>query len=83
MKYLTYLHTLKTKTHMTQKIKTQMKFNTDNSIEGIFMLPDKSITNFYVDSSGNWEQFGNTQTNQKKTINELVALVQIFYYTDL
>lgn len=64
------------------RIKTNMKFLEGNRIEGNFLLPDKTITNFYVDSQGNWEQFGNTQENQKKTIKELVNLIQVFY-TDL
>lgn len=64
------------------KIKTQMKFLDGNRIEGHFFLPDNTITNFYVDSQGNWEQYGNTKENQKKTIKELVNLIQVFY-TDL
>lgn len=64
------------------RIKTQMKFLEGNKIEGTFLLPDNTITNFYVDSEGNWEQFGNTQENQKKTIKELVKIIQVFY-TDL
>jgi hypothetical protein len=64
------------------RIKTEMKFLEGNRIEGNFLLPDKTITNFYVDSQGNWEQFGNTKENQQKTIKELVKLIQVFY-TDL
>lgn len=59
-----------------------MKFLEGNKIEGRFILPDHTITNFYVHENGEWEQFGNTQENQKKTIKELVKLIQVFY-TDL
>ena len=59
-----------------------MKFNADNSIEGIFILPDKSITNFFVNNDGHFEQWGNTIDNQNKTINELVSLIQIFFHND-
>ena len=67
---------------MSQKIKTQMKF-LDNTIEGTFVLPDQTTTNFYVDESGEWKQWGNTDDNLKKTIKELTTLIQLFYYTDL
>ena len=59
-----------------------MKFNADNSIEGTFILADKSITNFYVTNDGHFEQWGNTIDNQKKTINELVSLIQLFIHND-
>ena len=59
-----------------------MKFNADNSIEGIFILPDKSITNFFVTNDGNYEQWGNTLDNQNKTINDLVSLIQLFIHND-
>jgi len=67
---------------MSQKIKTQMKF-LDNTIEGTFVLPDQTTTNFYVDESGEWSQWGNSDDNLKKTIKELTKLIQLFYYTDL
>ena len=67
---------------MATRIKTQMKFNADNSIEGIFILPDKSITNFFVTNDGNYEQWGNTLDNQNKTINDLVSLIQLFIHND-
>jgi hypothetical protein len=66
---------------MSQKIKTQMKFF-DNTIEGTFILPDKTITSFFVDKDGEWEQWGNTRDNLTKTVKELVNLIQLFYYTD-
>lgn len=66
---------------MSQKIKTQMKF-LDNTIEGTFLLPDRTTTNFYVDTDGNWHQWGNSDDNLKKTIKELTTLIQLFYYTD-
>jgi hypothetical protein len=68
---------------MTQKIKAQMKFNADNSIVGTFLLPDKTITNFYVDNCGDFKQWGNTEENEKKTIDELVRLIETFIYSDL
>ena len=67
---------------MATRIKTQMKFNADNSIEGIFILPDKSITNFFFTNDGNYEQWGNTHDNQNKTINDLVSLIQLFIHND-
>ena len=67
---------------MATRIKTQMKFNADNSIEGIFILPDKSITNFFVTNDGNYEQWGNTLDNQNKTIYDLVSLIQLFIHND-
>jgi len=67
---------------MSQRIKTQMKF-LDNTIEGTFVLPDQTTTNFYVDESGEWSQWGNSDDNLKKTIKELTKLIQLFYYTDL
>ena len=79
---LYYLYNLNTK-YMSNKIKTEMKFLDGNEIEGRFILPDKTITNFYVDSSGEFEQWGNSLVNQRKTISDLVSLIQLFYYTDL
>lgn len=67
---------------MSQRIKTEMKF-LDNTIEGTFVLPDQTTTNFYVDESGEWSQWGNSDDNLKKTIKELTKLIQLFYYTDL
>ena len=68
---------------MTQKIKAQMKFNTDNSIEGTFLLPDKTITNFFVDNNGEFKQWGNTKENEEKTIMELTRLIETFIYCDM
>jgi hypothetical protein len=68
---------------MSNRIKTQMKFLEGNKIEGEFILPDKTITSFFVDSDGNWKQWGNTKDNQQKTIKDLVNLIQLFYYNDL
>ena len=81
LKLAYYLQT-QTNYFMSNRIKTQMKFNADNSIEGIFILPDKSITNFFVTNDGNYEQWGNTLDNQNKTINDLVSLIQLFIHND-
>ena len=67
---------------MATKLKTQMQFNADNTIVGTFMLPDRSITHFHIDNNGNFEQWGNTIDNQKKTIKELTNIIQVFY-TDI
>jgi hypothetical protein len=68
---------------MSQRIKTDMKFHEDKTIEGTFVLPDTTTTKFYIDSDGNWHQWGNSDDNLKKTIKELTKLIQLFYYTDL
>ena len=68
---------------MAHKIKAQMKFNTDNSIVGTFLLPDKTITHFAVDNCGEFKQWGNTKENEEKTIGELVRLIETFIYCDL
>lgn len=82
---LYYLYTTKQSNIMTthSNIKSkEVTFTKDNQVKGWLKLKDGTKTFFNIDSTGEWEQWGNTRDNLCLTVNFVENLRNFLLYSE-